>query len=101
MIVTCESKEFTDFSQIARDGPVCNTFELLWVHLYPTVTNNNTQVVDFFLFEVALFRFKVEVVLFQFVKHVVGIKSVTFQVLLFCFVIFAFRVDGDVIHVYG
>src|SRR6266446_9893195 len=56
-VVACKSKEFSDFSWVTRDGPICNAFKFLWVHLYSTVADDDAQVVDFLLFEVAFFRF--------------------------------------------
>src|SRR6266403_291760 len=63
-VVAGEPKKFADFCWVAGDGPVCDTFKFLWVHLYLTVDNDDTEIVDFFLFKVAFFGFKVQVVLF-------------------------------------
>ena len=32
-IVASEPKEFVDFCWVVGDGPVCDTFKFLWVHL--------------------------------------------------------------------
>ncbi len=63
-VVAGEPKEFTDLGWVAGDGPVCNAFELFRIHLYSTVADDDTKVVDLFLFEVAFFGLEVKIVLF-------------------------------------
>ncbi len=48
-----------DFGRVPGNGPVCDSFELFRIHLYPTIADNDAEVIDFFLLKVAFFGFKV------------------------------------------
>ncbi len=58
-VVASESEEFADFCRVPGYRPVCHALEFLGIHLYSAIPNDDTKVINFFLFEIAFFGFQV------------------------------------------